>query len=664
MSLILSRRDLNFLLYEWLQAEALTRIPRYADHSRETFDAALDTCEKIATDLFATHNKKSDQNEPRFDGETVHIIPEVKTALDAFCAAGLMAAGQDYELGGMQLPLVVEKAGFAYFMGANAATAGYPFLTIGNANLLLAHGTAAQIEAFVRPEMEGRFFGTMCLSEPQAGSSLSDVTTRAEYECESRLGAQYRLRGNKMWISGGEHRLSENIVHLVLAKIPGPDGKLTPGVKGISLFIVPKYLVNEDGSCGEHNDVVLAGLNHKMGHRGTTNCLLNFGEGGRYLPRGKAGAVGYLVGEPGSGLACMFHMMNEARIGVGLGAAMLGYTGYLHALDYARNRPQGRAIGPGGKDPASAQVKLVEHADIRRMLLAQKSYAEGALALNLYCAKLVDEERAAHGTGDTATLERITLLLDILTPVAKSWPSQWCLEGNSLAIQVHGGYGYTREYNVEQFYRDNRLNAIHEGTHGIQGLDLLGRKVTMKQGAAFRVLIQKIEQCVAQAASQTGTRMRAHAERPAYTVAGNEAHAEAHTEAHTEPDLAADPLAHTQADAQLASDARSLQEATGRLVSVTRLLCAGADPAVTLANASVYLEAFGHVVMAWIWLEQACAAQRAINAGACGESEAFYRGKLAAAAYFFRWELPRVSAQFDLLASLDRTTLDMRDAWF
>jgi len=260
-SKLLSRRDLSFLLYEWLNVESLTSIPRYADHSRETFDAALDTCERIATDLFAPHNKKNDQEEPHFDGNKVHIIPEVKAALDAFNKAGLMAAGQDFERGGMQLPTVVEKAGFGYFKAANVGTSSYPFLTIGNANLLLAHGTPAQIETFVQPEMEGRFYGTMCLSEPQAGSSLSDVVTRAEYEGESPLGAQYRLTGNKMWISAGEHELSENIVHLVLAKIPGPDGKLIPGVKGISLFIVPKFLVNADGSLGERNDVVLAGLN-------------------------------------------------------------------------------------------------------------------------------------------------------------------------------------------------------------------------------------------------------------------------------------------------------------------------------------------------------------------------------------------------------------------
>ncbi|WP_168792778.1 acyl-CoA dehydrogenase [Paraburkholderia aromaticivorans] len=619
MSLILSRRDLNFLLYEWLNVEALTGIPRYADHSRETFDAALDTCEQIATNLFAPHNKKSDQQEPQFDGETVHIIPEVKVALDAFCAAGLMAAGQDYELGGMQLPLVVEKAGFAYFMAANIATCGYPFLTIGNANLLLAHGSPRQIEAFVRPEMEGRYFGTMCLSEPQAGSSLSDITTRAEYQGESPLGAQYRLRGNKMWISGGEHDLSENIVHLVLAKIPGPDGKLTPGVKGISLFIVPKYLVHEDGSLGEHNDVVLAGLNHKMGYRGTTNCLLNFGEGTKYQPRGAAGAIGYLVGEPGQGLSCMFHMMNEARIGVGLGAAALGYTGYLHALDYARNRPQGRIAGRSCKEAASPQVKLVEHADIRRMLLAQKSYAEGALALNLYCAKLVDQERAAHANDDSLSLERLTLLLDILTPIAKSWPSQWCLEANSLAIQVHGGYGYTRDYNVEQLYRDNRLNPIHEGTHGIQGLDLLGRKVVMKDGAALAILRDTMQETIARARGV--------------------------------------------ADTSITEYADALAIALSRLTQVTGELWSAGDQSVTLANASVYLEAFGHVVLAWIWLEQVLAAQVAQEANG-RRDDVFYHGKRAAAGYFFRWELPRVWAQFDLLASLDRTTLDMQGAWF
>ena len=478
-SKLLSRRDLAFVLYEMLDAEALTARARYADHSRETFEAALDLAEKIATEHFAPHNRKSDDQEPVFDGERVSMIPEDAVALKAFVESGLMASEHDYGYGGMQLPQVVAKACFAFFNAANVGTSSYPFLTIGNSNLLLDHGSREQIDTFVRPMLAGRFFGTMCLSEPQAGSSLSDIRTRAEAQADG----SYRVFGNKMWISAGEHELAENIIHLVLAKIPGSP----PGVKGISLFIVPKFLVDADGSPGGRNDVVLAGLNHKMGYRGTTNTLLNFGEG-KFTPGGTPGAVAYLVGDPNRGLAYMFHMMNEARIGVGLGATMLGYTGYLHALDYARNRPQGRH--PGAKNPEAPQVPIIEHADVRRMLLAQKAYVEGALALNLYCARLVDEQKTADS--EAARVEA-GQLLDMLTPIAKSWPSQWCLEANSLAIQVHGGYGYTRDYPVEQFYRDNRLNPIHEGTHGIQGLDLLGRKVTQQDGAGLALLGREIE---------------------------------------------------------------------------------------------------------------------------------------------------------------------------
>ncbi len=589
-------------MYEWLDAEALTRRARFSDHSRETFDAALDLCAQLATEQFATHNKQADQHEPYFDGQSVHIIPEIKAALQAFSNAGLMAAGQDYELGGMQLPCLIEKAGFAWFKGANVSTSAYPFLTIGNANTLLKCGTPEQKALYVKPMLAGRFFGTMCLSEPQAGSSLSDITTRAEPQPDG----SYRLRGNKMWISGGEHDLSENIIHLVLAKVPDAEGKLIPGVKGISLFIVPKKLVESDGSLGERNDVVLAGLNHKMGYRGTTNCLLNFGEG-KYQPKGKSGAIGYLVGSLHQGLSAMFHMMNEARIGVGLGAVMLGYTGYLHALDYARNRPQGRH--PANKHPLAPQVPIIQHTDVRRMLLAQKAYVEGGLALTLYCARLVDEENTAD---DYAAREQAKLLLDILTPIAKSWPSQWCLEANSLAIQVHGGYGYTREYAVEQFYRDNRLNAIHEGTHGIQGLDLLARKVTMQDGAALKLLTARL--------------------------------------------LA---TTHRAATTPLSAMATSLAQRWKRLEQVTAILHSTGDTNVSLANASLYLEAFGHLVISWMWLEQALAALPMQQ----GDTD-FYAGKQQACRWFFRWELPKVDAQLDLLAELDTITLTMQEAWF
>jgi alkylation response protein AidB-like acyl-CoA dehydrogenase len=601
-SKLLSRRDVEFLLYEWLDVATLCQRPRYADHSRETFDGALDTAERIATEVFLPHRRKSDVEEPRFDGERVHLIPEVGAAFNAFAEAGLLAAAQDYEYGGMQLPAVVDKACFAYVLAANVGSAGYPLLTAANASLLLAHGSAAQVDAFARPQLAGRFAGTMCLSEPQAGSSLADVATRAEHDGESPFGPQFRLSGNKMWISGGEHELTENIVHLVLARITGAP----PGVKGISLFIVPRRLVGADGACGERNDVTLAGLNHKMGYRGTVNTLLNFGEG-RFRPGGRAGAVGYLVGEPNHGLACMFHRMNEARIGVGLGAVALGYAGFLESLDYARNRPQGRPVG--SKDPSSPPVRIIEHADVRRMLLAQKAYVEGGLALNLYCARLVDEQ---HTAPSEAERSEAVLLLEILTPVAKSWPSQWCLAANDLAIQVHGGYGYTRDYPVEQLYRDNRLNPIHEGTHGVQALDLLGRKVSMQGGRALELLGKRMAATIAQARA-TG-------------------------------------------DAELAGWAEALTDVLRRVGRTTNVLYAVRDPERILANATVYLEAFGHVVLAWTWLGQALAAH--------GKAGDFYAGKRQACRYFFRWELPRTGPQFTLLDSIDDTTLAMRDAWF
>jgi hypothetical protein len=305
----------------------------------------------------------------------------------------------------------------------------------------------------------------------------------------------------------------------------------------------------------------------------------------------------------------MFHMMNEARIGVGLGAVVLGYTGYLHALDYARNRPQGRP--PLNKDASRPQVRIIEHTDVKRMLLAQKSYVEGGMALALYCARLVDEQRT--GLSEEAIREA-SMLLEMLTPIVKSWPSQWCLEANSMAIQVHGGYGYTREYNVEQFYRDNRLNPIHEGTHGIQGLDLLGRKVVMQEGAAFKAFVRAAQQTIDRALAVDG----------------------------------------------LAADAHALGAALQRIAAVTRVLYAAGDMNKTLANASLYLEAFGHTVLSWIWLEQALAA-----VGKEGSHDAdFYRGKLQAKTYFFRWELPKVHQQLDLLETVDTTTLDMQDEWF
>ena len=584
---ILSRRDLEFLLYEWLDVTALTARPRFAEHSRDTFDAVLALSADLATEHFATHNKASDAHEPtmRPDG-TVDTLPQMGQALRLFADAGLTAAQFDEELGGMQLPVTLARACMAWFQAANAATSNYPLLTVANASLLAEHGTPEQVEQWVRPMLEGRFFGTMCLSEPAAGSSLADITTRAEPQPDG----SYRVTGTKMWISGGDHQMAENIVHLVLAKVPGGG----PGVKGISLLAVPKYLPD-----ATRNDVTLVGLNHKMGNRGTTNTLLEFGDG-THPVQGRPGAAGWLVGQEHRGLSYMFHMMNEARVGVGFLATALGYTGYLQSVEYARTRLQGRPAGH--KDPAARPVALIEHTDVRRMLLAQKSYVEGALALGLYCSVQLDEQLTAE-TSDAR--ERAGLLLDVLTPIMKSWPAQWCLEANSLAIQVHGGYGYARDYDVEQLYRDNRLNQIHEGTHGIQGLDLLGRKVVMHDSAGLRLLADTITETVTRA--KTGG--------PA-----------------------------------LAEHAAAVQDALDRLVDVTATLWAAGDPAVTLANSSTYLEAAGHVVLAWIWLEQLLAVR--------DSQGPFYEGKRRAAQYFLRHELPKTSAQFDLLTALDRTTLD------
>ena len=598
---LINRRDLDFVLYELLDVEQLTTRPRFAEHGRETFDAAIDTALKIAAEHFAPHNRKADENEPTFDGTRVRMIPEVKAALKVFCEAGLMAASKNYDAGGVQLPITVAQACLALFNAANVSTAAYPFLTIANANLIETFGSDEQKRLYLPHLLSGRFFGTMCLSEPQAGSSLSDIRTQARPQADGT----YRLFGNKMWISGGEHELSENIIHLVLAKIPGG----LAGVKGISLFIVPKYLVEADGSLGARNDVALAGLNHKMGYRGTTNCVLNFGD--------STGAIGYLVGQPHQGLGYMFKMMNEARVGVGLGAVMLGYTGYLHALAYARERPQGRPVS--AKDPNRAQVKIIEHADVRRMLLTQKAYVEGGLALCLYAATLVDDQYTAQ---TEAARREACLLLEILTPIVKSWPSQWCLEANSLAIQVHGGYGYTREYPVEQLYRDNRLNAIHEGTHGIQGLDLLGRKVAMEDGAALQLLMREIQGTVRQARKSESPELRGFAE--------------------------------------------ALTDAVDRIMETTRnLLCAArnGEAELALANASVYLEMAGHTVVAWIWLRQGLVALAKLGA-ATGADRDFYQGKLQACAYFFRWELPKTRQQNQLLNDMDRTCFEMQEGWF
>ncbi|HEV2160466.1 acyl-CoA dehydrogenase [Bradyrhizobium sp.] len=590
MSVIVDRRNLDFILFELLEIERLLGHPRYAAYDRPALQAILDVAQGIAEESFLPIAAEVDANEPRFADGKVVMPDGTAQALRAFAEAGFFALPFNEDIGGLQAPWVVHTAVGGLFTCANTSVTNYAFLTIAAANLLNTFGSSELKRQFLPAMLAGRWFATMCLSEPQAGSSLADITTAAI----PRDDGAYRIRGNKMWISGGEQDISENIVHMLLAKIPGGPS----GTKGISLFLVPKRLCLPDGSAGRHNNIALAGLNHKMGQRGTTNCLLNFGEDGECL--------GYLIGEPHRGIEYMFHMMNEARIGVGHAAVMSALGGYLYSAEYARTRAQGRPIGQKDK----AQVPIIEHADIRRMLMAQKAAVEGAQALCLYCAMLIDalvteedlEEAKAHAA-----------LLGLLTPVVKSWPAEHCLEANKWAIQVLGGYGYTRDYPVERLYRDNRLNHIHEGTFGIQGIDLLGRKIVGDRGEALNRLDHLMRRTVAEALREECLR----------------------------------------------EEAERLVEGLEALSSATQVLLSCGDPDRRLANATLYLDGFGHVVIGWMWLKQAIVASRKLALGEVSQQDSnFYDGKIMACRYFARYELPLARAQLALCGSLDTTCLD------
>ena len=591
MSMIVNRRDLDFVLYETLGLDKILKSDRYADYDRESLDAIMDLCQTIAEDQFLPCAAKLDANEPKFVDGKVETISELKEAIAAYQEAGLCASAYDSDVGGMQLPWMMDQALNGMFVCANNPAHIYLFLTQGVANMLNACGSDELKRKYLPDLVEGNWFGTMCLSEPQAGSSLADIRTKADLNADG----SYSISGTKMWISGGEQDITENIIHMVLAKIPGSP----PGVKGISLFLVPKNRVNDDGSIGDFNNIALAGLNHKMGCRGATNCLLNFGESGD--------SIGYLVGEPNQGLANMFHMMNEARISVGMSAVMTGLGGYLYSLDYARNRPQGRPLV--NRNPEDPQIMISEHADIKRMLMTQKAFIEGAQTLIYYCAELIDTKKLSD---DKDQHQRIDLLLDLLTPICKSWPSEYCLEANKLAIQVLGGYGYTREYPVERLYRDNRLNHIHEGTWGIQGLDILGRKVRMHGGAAVSILRQEIQGTIDSAGS--------HSELVSFCE-------------------------------QLGSSLLLVEETIDAVGKAD-------DPSLALANATIFLDAMGHFVIAWMWLKQAVAALEGKQKGNTAD-DAFYEGKVSAMKFFFNYELPKIKPNLELVAQLDSTCYDL-----
>lgn len=575
------QKDLDFLMSNVLSTEHVLAMPRFKVHGIATISEALRTAGGIAQDYFKPHNRTSDLNPPKLVEGNVQIIPEVKTAIDKLNEAGFTAATFDEEDGGFQMPMSVFQACMSHFYLANVATSSFVFLSVGVANLIAAFGSEELKAIYLPAILEGRFLGTMALTEPSAGSSLADVRTFARPDDDG----QWRISGEKIFISGGDHELSENIVHMILART-----EESAGTAGLSLFLVPKCLVAENGAVAKRNGVSLAGLIHKMGWRGITSTHLKFGE--------KDPCIGYLVGERGKGLSHMFQMMNEARIAVGMCGAMLAYAGYRDSLRYAHERTQGRR--PGGKVPDSCPIPIIDHSDVRRMILCQKSIAEGALTLCLYAAELVDRY-----TGSTNEYDRRSAKtqLDFVTPIVKTWCAENGLRANFEAIQILGGYGYTQDFPVEQYYRDNRLNPIHEGTTGIQAGDFLLRKIAMDDGAAFADLYTFVKETIQIA----------------------------------------------MADPALAVNAEALETAWIDLDEIVhhsiRAIAAGhAEQA--LENAVAVLQSAGHSVVGWLWLRQACAASaKRSNLGD------FAEGKIAACSYFCTYELPTVARHRSIITN-------------
>jgi len=594
----ISERNLRFLLYEAFDVESLLKYPLYADHSREVIDMTLDTAMKMGRDLFNPIFSEMDKVPPEYVDGTVKVHPQVRTIMRECGEGGWISACAPVEIGGQQMPAAVFMMPLSIFSAANYSAGVYSFLSTGAANLIVSFGTPEQKEAYLPKMYSGEWQGTMALTEPHAGSSLSDIATSAEHVD----GGYYKMRGQKLFISAGDHDGADNIVHLVLARIKDAPA----GVKGISLFIVPKKRFEENGTL-VFNDVSCAGIYHKLGYRGAPITQLSFGE--------SDDCRGYLVGEPNRGLFYMFQMMNEERINVGIGAAAIASAAYYAALEYAKERPQGRPIS--SKDPLTPQVPIVDHPDIKRMLLFQRAVVEGSLSLLMQCSMYIDMEKVTTGEEH----ERYNLLLELLTPVAKTYPSEMGILAVSQGLQCLGGYGYCDEFPLEQHYRDVRIHPIHEGTTGIQGLDLLGRKVTMKSGRALSLFREEVSRTLDMARQDPGLAMFADELEDALTL---------------------------------------LQDVTLHLMGVAEKQ--GSE--LFLADATLYLEFFGIIVIAWQWLLQAVAASNAMKSGVSQGDSLFYQGKIFTCKYFFKYELPKIQGLSIRLRDSDGLTIDMKTEYF
>ena len=594
-----SKRDLHFNLYELLNVEQLTGYAYFQDHDRQSFDMVLDAAEQIADKMLRPLLTEMDRKEPQLMDGAIRVHEGMKAITKRFGEDGWINATFSYDEGGQQLPVTIQNAAAFIFQAANYSASVYPFLTTGAANLIRSFGSKALIERYTPFMYSGRWQGTMALTEPNAGSSLSDISTAAEPTNEEGV---YKISGQKIFISCGDHDACENIVHLLLAKIKGGPA----GTKGISLFVVPKKRITENGLT--NNGVTTAGVYHKMGYKGAPIAHLMFGSDETCL--------GYLVGEPHKGLNYMFQMMNEARVGVGMNATAIGTAAYYASLAYAKERPQGRPIT--AKNPTQPQTLIVHHADVKRMLLFQKSVVEGALSLLLQCGLWADLAHVSKGEAK----ERAEFLLDLLTPVAKSYPSEMCCQTTSAAVQILGGAGYTTDFPVEQYYREARIHPIHEGTTGIHGLDLLGRKLTLHGGKGLQYLTEEIKATIAEAKQS--------------------------------------------ANPQLLDLATRLEVSLERVQTVTASLLnlAPQDKELFLADATLYLDFFGIVTIAWQWLKQAIQSQKGLITANSEENRNFYQGKLATANYFFEYELVKTSSLAVRLTSHTKGTVEMQPDWF
>lgn len=593
-----SKRDIQFNLYEVLDSEALTQYPYFQDQNRESFDMVLDAAQQIAEKMLYPLLTEMDRREPQLIEGKIRVHPGMKPIVKQFGQDGWINAGFSYEEGGQQLPATILNAAGFIFQTANYSASVFPFLTTGAANLIRSFGSDTLIDTFTPKMYSGEWQGTMALTEPNAGSSLSDITTSAEPTGQAGV---YKIRGQKIFISCGDHDACDNVVHLMLAKIKG--GPL--GAKGISLFVVPQKRPDSNGNLIS-NDVVTAGVYHKMGYKGAPIAHLMVGS--------NDDCEGYLVGEPHKGLNYMFQMMNEARIGVGLNAVSIGTAAYHTSLTFAKERPQGRKISE--KDPNKPQTSIINHADVKRMLLFQKAVTEGAFALLMYCSKLADIAHVAEGE----TKERAQLLLDLLTPIAKSYPSEMCCLSTSAAVQILGGAGYTTDFPVEQYYREARIHPIHEGTTGIHGLDLLGRKITIHQGKAAQIFFEEVSKTLSEALQIDELKLLAE---------------------------------------QLLKTLGKAQQVTGHLLGLAQK----GEIEKYLSDATLYLELFGIITIAWQWLKQAIIAQQSLP-DAHDSDRDFYQGKLMTTRYFYEYELVKAESLMKRLQSVDQVTIDMQSEWF